>query len=127
MDAKRDWGYAKDFVLGMWMMLQQETPKEYVLATNETHSVREFIEHSFNYVDMNIEWKGKGVDEIGVDAKSGKTLVTVNPKFFRPAEVDMLIGDYSEAKKDLGWEPTVKFNELVNIMMERDLQRVKEQ
>ncbi len=126
MDAKRDWGYAKEFVEGMWMMLQQPKPKDYVLATNENHSVREFIEYAFNYVGITIEWKGAGVNETGIDAKSGKTLVRINPRFFRPGEVDQLLGDYSLAKKELGWEPKVKFKELVEIMVQRDLEREKQ-
>ena len=125
MDARRDWGYAKEFVEGMWMMVQRKEPKDYVLATNENHSVREFIEHAFNYVDMKIQWKGAGVDEKGVDAKTGKTLVKINPKFFRPGEVEQLLGDYSLAKKELGWEPKVRFKELVEMMVEKDLARLK--
>jgi len=125
MDAKRDWGYAKEYVEGMWFMLQQPKPKDYVLATNENHSVREFIEYAFNYVGISIEWKGSGVNETGIDSKSGKTVVKINPKFFRPGEVDQLLGDYSLAKKELGWEPKVKFKELVEIMVQRDLERVK--
>ncbi|HNW30296.1 MAG TPA: GDP-mannose 4,6-dehydratase, partial [Spirochaetota bacterium] len=125
MDAKRDWGYAKEYVEGMWLMLQQPKPKDYVLATNENHSVREFIEYAFNYVGISIEWKGSGVNETGIDSKSGKTVVKINPKFFRPGEVDQLLGDYSLAKKELGWEPKVKFKELVEIMVQRDLERVK--
>ncbi len=124
MDARRDWGFAKDFVKGMWMMMQRPDPKDYVLATNENHSVREFIEHAFDHVGINLSWKGTGIDEIGVDPKTGKTLVKINPRFFRPGEVDQLLGDYSLAKNDLGWEPKVKFKELVGIMMKRDLERV---
>ncbi|MBN2158002.1 MAG: GDP-mannose 4,6-dehydratase [Spirochaetes bacterium] len=124
MDAKRDWGYAKEFVEGMWMMLQQPKPKDYLLATNENHSVREFIEHAFNYVGIDISWKGSGVNETGIDSKSGKTLVKINPRYFRPGEVDHLLGDYSLAKKELGWSPKVKFKELVEIMVQRDLERI---
>ncbi len=124
MDAKRDWGYAKEFVRGMWMMMQRPEPKDYVLATNENHTVREFIELAFSHVSIDLAWKGTGVDETGTDAKSGRTLVKINPRFFRPGEVDQLLGDYSLAKKDLGWEPTVRFKELVGIMVERDLERV---
>ena len=124
MDAKRDWGYAKEYVEGMWMMLQQTEPGDYILATNENHSVREFIEHAFNYVGIPIRWKGSGVDEQGLDASTGKTLVRINPRFFRPGEVDELLGDYSLAKKRLGWEPRVKFKELVEIMVQRDLERL---
>ncbi len=125
MDARRDWGYAKEFVEGMWMMVQRTEPKDYVLATNENHSVREFIEHAFNFVDIKIQWKGTGVDEKGIDAKTGKTLVQINPKFFRPGEVDQLLGDYSLVKKELGWEPKVRFNELVEMMVEKDIARLK--
>ncbi len=125
MDAKRDWGFAKEFVRGMWLMMQQPKPKDYVIATNENHSVREFIEHAFNYVGITIQWKGSGVEESGVDKKTGKTLVKINPKYFRPGEVDQLLGDYSLAKKELGWEPKVKFKELVEIMVQSDLGRIK--
>jgi GDPmannose 4,6-dehydratase len=125
MDAKRDWGFAGEFVEGMWMMLQQPEPRDYVLATNENHSVREFIEHAFNHVGIQIQWKGADVHEYGVDAKTGKTLVKINPKFFRPGEVDQLLGDYSLAKKEIGWEPKVKFKELVEMMVDRDLERVQ--
>jgi len=124
MDAKRDWGYAKEYVEGMWMMLQQPKPGDYILATNENHSVREFIEHAFNYVGITIRWKGSGVEEQGQDASTGKTLVRINPRFFRPGEVDELLGDYSLAKEKLGWEPRVKFKELVEIMVQRDLERL---
>jgi GDPmannose 4,6-dehydratase len=125
MDAKRDWGYALEYVEGMWQMLQLPEPDDFVLATNETHSVREFIELAFKYVDMEIVWKGSGVKEIGTCKKKGKTLVQVNPKFFRPGEVDLLLGDYAKAKKILGWEPKVKFSELVQIMVKKDLERVQ--
>jgi len=126
MDAKRDWGYAQEYVEGMWLMLQQPKPKDYILATNENHSVREFIEHAFNHVGITIEWKGSGVNEKGIDTQTGKTLVRINPKFFRPGEVEQLLGDYSLAKKELGWEPKVKFKELVQIMVQRDLERVQQ-
>lgn len=126
MDAKRDWGYAQEYVEGMWLMLQQPKPKDYILATNENHSVREFIEHAFNHVGITIEWKGSGVNEKGIDTQTGKTLVRINPKFFRPGEVEQLLGDYSLAKNELGWEPKVKFKELVQIMVQRDLERVQQ-
>ena len=126
LDAMRDWGYAAEFVQGMWMMLQRRTPDDYVLATGESHSVREFIEQAFAHIGMEIAWKGKGAKEIGRDKKTGKTLVRVNPKFYRPAEVDILTGDYSKAKRDLGWEPKTRFDELVRIMLERDLERIKD-
>lgn len=125
MDAKRDWGFAKEYVEGMWMMLQQTSPDDFVLATNENHSVREFIEYAFQYAGTTIQWKGSGVNETGIDTKTGKTVVKINPKFFRPGEVEQLLGDYSKARKKLGWEPKVKFKELVTIMVERDLERVK--
>jgi len=119
MNAKRDWGYAGDYVQAMWSMLQQEQPDDYVIATGETHSVREFIEESFKVVNINIKWEGEGVNEIGkVD---GKVVVRINPKFYRPAEVDVLIGDYSKARKELGWIPKIKFKGLVKIMVENDL------
>lgn len=127
LDAKRDWGYAKEYVEAMWLMLQQESPEDFVIATNETHSVREFIEESFNIVGVKIEWTGEGVDEKGINAKNGKTMIEINPRYFRPTEVDILIGDYSKAKKMLGWEPKVKFKELVNIMMEADLDKAEKE
>jgi GDPmannose 4,6-dehydratase len=120
LDAKRDWGYAKDFVEGMWMMLQQDQPDDYILATGETHSVREFFEKSAKYFDFDIEWIGQGLDEKGIDKKTGKIILEIDPKYFRPAEVDVLIGDYSKAKKELSWEPKVKFNELVELMCKAD-------
>lgn len=125
MDAKRDWGYAQEYVVAMWKMLQQPKPGDYVVATNETHSVREFIEHAFSYIGVTINWKGEGANEYGIDAATGKTIVKVNPKFFRPGEVDLLLGDYSKAKNELGWEPKVRFNELVQKMVESDLKRIK--
>jgi GDPmannose 4,6-dehydratase len=124
IDAKRDWGYADEFVDGMWRMLQLSAPDDFVLATGETHSVREFIELAFKHVGKEIAWSGKNENEIGKDAKSGKTLVKINPKFFRPAEVELLVGDSSKAKAKLGWTPKVKFNELVEIMLKRDIERV---
>lgn len=125
IDARRDWGYAEEYVKGMWMMLQQPEPGDYVLATNETHSVREFTELAFHFVGMEILWQGTGREETGVDKKSGKTVVRINPKFFRPNEVDVLLGDYSLARERLGWEPGVKFRELVEIMVRRERERVK--
>jgi len=122
IDAKRDWGYAKDYVEGMWRMLQYDTPDDYVLATNETHTVREFIEESAKCLNMEIVWEGEGVDEVGKDKNTGKTIIEIDPKYFRPAEVDLLIGDYSKAKEQLGWEPETKFQDLVRIMTEADEQ-----
>ncbi len=120
LDGKRDWGYAKDYVYGMWLMLQHDTPDDFILATNETHSVREFAERAAKHLDFDIEWRGTGLAEKGVDAKTGKTIIEIDPKYFRPAEVDVLLGDYSKAKKLLGWEPKIKFNELVKLMVEAD-------
>lgn len=120
LDAKRDWGYAKDYVKGMWLMLQQEKPDDYILATNETHSVREFVQETAEYLGIDLVWKGKGIQEKGIDKKTNKTIIEIDPKYFRPAEVDFLQGDYSKAKKELGWEPKVKFNELVKIMAKAD-------
>ncbi len=121
IDSKRDWGYAKDFVEGMWRMLQQDTPDDYVLATGEMHTVREFIERSFELVDMPITWQGKAEDEVGIDSTSGKTIVRIDPQYYRPAEVEQLLGDPTKAKEKLGWEPKVKFKELVEIMLKADL------
>jgi GDPmannose 4,6-dehydratase len=120
LDAKRDWGHAADFVEGMWMMLQQPEPDDYVLATGETRSVREFIEHAFAAVEITIEWRGTGLDEKGYDASSGKVLVDVNPQFFRPAEVHVLLGDSSKARQKLGWTPKHSFADLVKDMVEGD-------
>ena len=124
LDAKRDWGYAADYVRAMWMMLQQPEPDDYVIATGETHSVREFLQGAFRYLGSEIEWRGEGVDEVGIDRATGKIAVRIDPRYFRPAEVDLLIGDCSKAKAKLGWEPAVKFAELIEIMMEADLQLI---
>jgi GDPmannose 4,6-dehydratase len=121
IDARRDWGYAKDFVEGMWRMLQQDTADDYVLATGEMHTVREFIEHAFALVDMPIAWEGKAEDEIGIDKNSGKTIVRIDPQYYRPAEVEQLLGDPTKAREKLGWEPEVKFEELVELMLKSDL------
>jgi GDPmannose 4,6-dehydratase len=121
LDARRDWGYAKDYVRAMWLMLQQPTPDDYVVATGESHSVREFCERAFEVAGFRLEWQGRGVEERGVDAKTGRTLVEVDPKYFRPAEVDALIGDASKARAVLGWEPTVRFDGLVEMMVRWDL------
>jgi GDPmannose 4,6-dehydratase len=123
LDAKRDWGYAPEFVEGMWRMLQVDTPDDFVLATNETHTVREFIEEAFRFFGEEVVWQGQGVDETGVLKSTGKKVVAINPKYFRPTEVDLLIGDYSKAKEKLGWEPKTKFKDLVRIMVEADYQK----
>jgi GDPmannose 4,6-dehydratase len=121
LEAKRDWGYAKDFVEGMYLMLQQENPDDYILATGETHSVREFVELTAQLLDFNLAWEGEGLNEKGIDKKSGQVIVEIDPKYFRPAEVDFLIGDASKAKRILSWEPKTKFHELIKIMVEADL------
>ncbi|KAK2574909.1 hypothetical protein KPH14_002600 [Odynerus spinipes] len=121
LDAKRDWGHAKDYVEAMWLMLQQSTPDDYVIATGETHSVREFVEAAFQYVGRTIKWEGEGVNETGKDADNGQVLVRVNPKYFRPTEVDVLLGDATKAKEKFGWKPTVTFEALVKDMMDSDL------
>ncbi len=127
LDAKRDWGYAAEYVEGMWLMLQQEEPDDYVLATGETHSVREFVEHAFAAVGREVVWKGEGVDARGVDAASGEVLVEVSKEFYRPAEVDMLMGDPGKAEARLGWRPRTKFEDLVTMMVEADLKRLEDQ
>lgn len=116
LDGKRDWGHAKDYVHGMWLMLQHDVPDDFVLATNETHSVREFAELAAGHLGFDIEWSRTGLSEKGVDKKTGKTIIEIDPKYFRPAEVDILLGDYTKAKNALGWEPKIKFEELVKIM-----------
>jgi len=121
LNTKRDWGYAKDYVEGMWLMLQQEKPDDYILATNENHTVREFVEEACGLLDIDLAWEGEGINEIGINRKNNAKIIQVNPMYFRPAEVDVLQGDYSKAKKILGWEPKVRFKELVKIMVESDL------
>ena len=127
IDAKRDWGYALEYVEAMWLMLQQTDPDDYVVATDETHSVREFVEQAFQHVGFDILWEGEGVKEKGIDKKTGKTLVEISPEFFRPTEVDILKGDYSKAKEKLGWQPRTKFGDLVEIMIEADIKRVEKE
>ena len=121
LDAKRDWGHAQDYVEGMWLMLQAKEPDDYVLATGETHSVREFVEETAQCLGFDIEWQGEGVTEKGIDRKTGKILIEIDPNYFRPSEVDLLIGDASKAKEKLGWEPKIKFKDLVKNMVENDL------
>jgi len=124
LESKRDWGYAKDYVEGMWMMLQQDKPDDFVLATGETHSVRECVEAAAKILDIDIEWNGKGMQEKGIDKKTGKTIIEIDERYFRPSEVDLLIGDCSKAKKILGWEAKTKFEDLVKIMVESDIEEV---
>ncbi|MGY2278598.1 GDP-mannose 4,6-dehydratase [Pseudomonas sp. HMWF006] len=126
MDAKRDWGFAKEYVEGMWRMLQADEPDTFVLATNRTETVRDFVSMAFKAVDIDIEWKGQAEDEIGVDIATGNTLVSINPKFYRPTEVDLLIGNPARAKDKLGWEPKTSLEELCRMMVEADLRRNKQ-
>jgi len=121
LDAKRDWGHARDYVEGMWRILQQDEADDYVLATGETHSVREFCEIAFDHVGITLEWRGSGLDEKGVDAKTGRELISIDPAYFRPTEVDLLLGDPTKAREKLGWSHTTGFKDLVREMMEADL------
>jgi GDPmannose 4,6-dehydratase len=125
LDAERDWGHARDYVEGMWMMLQQDEPDDYVLATGEKHAVREFVERAFDHVGRPIAWRGKGVDETGIDAKTGQTLVEIDPRYFRPTEVDLLLGDPGKAHQKLGWRHKTSFAELVRDMVESDRRQVR--
>jgi GDPmannose 4,6-dehydratase len=120
VDSKRDWGYAPDYVEAMWMMVQQDTPDDYVIATGETHTVREFIEKSFSVLDMKIEWEGEGEDTVGIDRVSGKTVIRVDPKHYRPTEVEFLLGDPTKAREKLGWTPKITFEKLAEIMVKAD-------
>lgn len=127
MDSKRDWGHSKDYVYAMWLMLQQDKADDYVIATNETRTVREFVETAFAKADIKIEWSGEGVDEVGKDAATGKVLVKVNKNFFRPAEVDILIGNPVKADTTLGWKRNISFDELVERMVKNDLKLVEKE
>ncbi|KAH0951166.1 hypothetical protein HN011_006721 [Eciton burchellii] len=122
LDAKRDWGHAKDYVQAMWLILQQKEPDDYVIATGEMHSVREFVELAFRHINRTIKWMGHGIDEKGYDAQTDQILVTINPKYFRPTEVNVLLGDSSKARNKFGWKPTVKFQDLVKDMMDSDIE-----
>jgi GDPmannose 4,6-dehydratase len=126
LDAKRDWGHARDYVEGMWLMLQQDQPDDYVLATGETHTVREFVEKAFAEAGQAIGWRGSGTEEIGCDPRTGKVLVEIDPRFFRPTEVDLLIGDATKARERFGWRPKVTFDELVREMVRSDLKLVEQ-
>ncbi|HBZ95671.1 MAG TPA: GDP-mannose 4,6-dehydratase, partial [Pseudomonas sp.] len=125
LDAKRDWGYAKEYVDLMWRMLQAEEPDTFVIATNRTETVRDFVNMAFKAVDIQLEWSGSGEDEQGVDVNTGKTLVQVNPRFYRPAEVELLIGNPQKAQDVLGWKPHTTLEQLCDLMVKADLERVK--
>lgn len=126
LDSLRDWGYAKDYVECMWLILQHKTPEDFVIATGEMHTVREFVEHAFKHAGIEIEWNGNGVEEKGINKSTGEVIVEVDPKFFRPTEVDQLLGDPTKSKQLLGWNPTkTSFEELVKIMVSSDMQKVK--
>jgi GDPmannose 4,6-dehydratase len=125
LNAKRDWGYAPEYVEGMWRMLQQPEPDDYVLATGEAHSVREFVDLTFRELDIELNWQGDGVDEKGIDGRTGRVLVSVDPEYYRPTEVDLLIGDSRKAKEKLGWEPTIRFEELVGLIARADWEKVQ--
>ena len=127
LDAKRDWGHARDYVEGMWLMMQQDQPDDYVLATGETHSVREFVEIAFSEVGKTIKWEGAGENEVGIDAASGEKLVQIDPRYFRPTEVDLLIGDPSKAKEKLGWSHKTQFKDLVKEMVAADIDAVEQE
>jgi GDPmannose 4,6-dehydratase len=128
LGARRDWGYAKDYVECMWLMLQHHTPEDFVVATGEMHTVREFCTHAFAEAGINIQWEGEGIDEKGIDANSGKVLVEVDSKYFRPAEVEQLLGDPTKAREVLGWNPrSTSFEELVRLMVRSDMLYIKQQ
>ena len=121
LSARRDWGYAPEYVDAMWRMLQQDTPRDFVIATGETHTVRELCAHAFARVGLPLRWEGEGVDERGISVADGRVLVEVDPAYFRPTEVDLLLGDASLARRELGWAPQTTFSELVNLMTDADL------
>lgn len=122
LEAKRDWGYAYDYVRAMWLMLQQDTPDDYVIATGETHSVREFVEYASTLLGYNIKWEGKGLDEKGIDEKSGQVLISIDEAYYRPSEVDVLLGDSTKAKNKLNWEAEIKFKDLIDLMMKGEFE-----
>lgn len=125
LDSKRDWGHAKDYVLGMWMMLQRDEPGDYVLATGEAHTVREFIERAFAVIGRKLTWKGQGRDEVGIDCNTGEELVAVDPRYFRPTEVDLLLGNPTKARRELGWSHKISFEQLVTDMVQNDIASTK--
>ena len=124
LDAKRDWGHAREYVRCMWLMLQQPEPDDYVVATGETHSVRTFVERAFREIGVSIEWKGRGIEERGIDGSNGRILVEVDPRYFRPTEVETLVGDAAKAREKLGWRPEIKLDDLVAEMVREDLKRI---
>lgn len=125
LNAKRDWGYAKEYVEAMWLMLQMDKPEDFVIATGKTYTIRDFVERAAKHIDMEIKWEGEGVNEKGIDKKTGKVIVEVDPKYFRPTEVELLVGDASKAKQLLNWETKVEIDELVEIMMKHDLEEAR--
>jgi GDPmannose 4,6-dehydratase len=125
LDTKRDWGYAPEYVEGMWRMLQQDNPDDYVMATGENHTIREFIELAFKELDIGIEWQGNGEEEVGIDTKTGSKIIGIDKKYYRPTDVEQLLGDATKAKDKLGWEPKTSFEKLVKIMVKADLDKVK--
>lgn len=125
LDAKRDWGYAKDYIEAMWLILQHDKPDDFVIATNETHTVREFAEKAAKLLGFDIEWQGEGINEKGIDSNTGKIIIEVVPKFYRPLDVNFLLGDSLKAKRELNWHPKVNFHELIKIMVDSDLEKVK--
>ncbi|MGZ5429920.1 MAG: GDP-mannose 4,6-dehydratase, partial [Thermoanaerobaculia bacterium] len=127
LDARRDWGFAGDFVEAMWLMLQRNEPGDYVVATGETHTVREFCDRAFARAGCPLRWTGSGADETGVEKKSGAARVRVDERYFRPAEVDVLLGDASKARRELGWKPKVTFEVLVNMMVDADLEKARQE
>ena len=124
LNAKRDWGYAPEYVEGMWRMLQEDKPRDYVLATGETNSVKDFVDIAFKELNLELEWEGKGLNEKGIEKNTGKERVLIDPDYYRPTEVEILKGDASKAKKELGWSPKVKFEELVSIMVKADYDKI---
>lgn len=125
--SKRDWGYAKDYIKGMWMMLQVDIPDTYVLSTGILYSIKDFISYTCEFLDIDLYWEGEGLDEIGIDRNTGKTIIKINSKFYRPCEVDLLVGDYSKAKEELGFEPKVELREICKMMVEHDLKIVRKE
>lgn len=125
IDSQRDWGYAKEYVEAMWLMLQQEKPEDYVIATGKIYTVRDFIQRAAKHVGMDIVWEGEGVNEKGIDIKTGKLIVEIDPRYFRPAEVELLVGDASKAKREMGWETKVELDELIEIMMKNDMKEAE--